>query len=104
MPCARAAHPVAHLSQTEKQHQQQQQLGNYKIQLKQKETSKFFEIARLLQRTEAKTQQQQKTNKQSLKNTKRMKKQMQKKNKIRETKQKIRKLKATVESIIIRDR
>jgi len=60
MPCARAAHPVAHLSQTEKQHQQQQQLGNYKIQLKQKETSKFFEIARLLQRTEAKTQQQQK--------------------------------------------
>jgi len=31
-----------------------QQLGNYKIQLKQKETSKFFEIARLLQRTEAK--------------------------------------------------
>jgi len=65
MPCARAAHPVAHLSQTEKQHQQQQQLGNYKIQLKQKETSKFFEIARLLQRTEAKTQQQQK-NKQTI--------------------------------------
>jgi len=103
MPCARAAHPVAHLSQTEKQHQQQQQLGNYKIQLKQKETSKFFEIARLLQRTEAKTQQQQKNKQTITEKHQTYEKANAKKNK-RDTKQKIRKLKATVESIIIRDR